>query len=89
MITHKRNKTSNVFVEVRKTTKYSIDPTPLMTCILTPKDLLTLANIITTSELPHHCPPCLGVFTSVQVTMLYLQENTQQQTTTVQKRMSK
>jgi len=41
---------------------------------------LTLANIITTSNIPHHCPPSLGVFTSVQVTMLYLQENLRQQT---------
>ena len=42
-------------------------------------NLLTLANIITTSNIPHHCPPSLGVFTSVQVTMLYLQENIRQQ----------
>ena len=32
--------------------------------ILTFDNLLTLANIITTSGLDHH-PPCLGVFTSV------------------------
>ena len=43
-------------------------------------NLLTLANIITTSRLDHHCPPSLGVFTSVQITMLYLQENMRQQT---------
>ena len=42
-------------------------------------NLLTLANIITTSGLDHHCPPSLGVFTSVQITMLYLQENIRQQ----------
>jgi len=29
--------------------------------------------------MPHHCPPSLGVFTSVQVAMLYLQENIRQQ----------
>ena len=46
---------------------------------LTTDNLLTLANIITTSGLDHHCPPSLGVFTSVQVTMLYLQENIRQQ----------
>lgn len=40
--------------------------------ILTLENLLTLANIIITSGIPHHCPYCLGVFTSVQVTMLYL-----------------
>ena len=51
-----------------------------MTCTLTTDNLLTLANIITTSGLDHHCPPSLGVFTSVQVTMLYLQENLRQQT---------
>ena len=50
-----------------------------MTCTLTTDNLLTLANIITTSNIPHHCPPSLGVFTSVQVTMLYLQENIRQQ----------
>jgi len=43
-------------------------------------NLLTLANIITTSRLDHHCPPSLGVLTSVQITMLYLQENIRQQT---------
>jgi len=47
---------------------------------LTTDNLLTLANIITTSSIPHHCPPSLGVFTSVQITMLYLQENLRQQT---------
>ena len=47
---------------------------------LTTDNLLTLANIITTSNIPHHCPPSLGVFTSVQITMLYLQENIRQQT---------
>ena len=47
---------------------------------LTTDNLLTLANIITTSGIDHHCPPSLGVFTSVQVTMLYLQENLRQQT---------
>ena len=47
---------------------------------LTMDNLLTLANIITTSGIDHHCPPSLGVFTSVQVAMLYLQENIRQQT---------
>ena len=47
---------------------------------LTTDNLLTLANIITTSRLDHHCPPSLGVLTSVQITMLYLQENLRQQT---------
>ena len=46
---------------------------------LTTDNLLTLANIITTSGLDHHCPPSLGVLTSVQVAMLYLQENIRQQ----------
>ena len=50
-----------------------------MTCTLTTDNLLTLANIITTSEIPHHHPPSLGVFTNVQITMLYLQENLRQQ----------
>ena len=50
-----------------------------MTCTLTTDNLLTLANIITTSGLDHHCPPSLGVLTSVQITMLYLQENIRQQ----------
>ena len=50
-----------------------------MTCTLTTDNLLTLANIITTSSIPHHCPPSLGVLTSVQITMLYLQENLRQQ----------
>ena len=46
---------------------------------LTLDNLLTLANIITTSGIDHHHPPSLGVLTSVQVTMLYLQENLRQQ----------
>ncbi|WP_278719224.1 transposase family protein [Corynebacterium matruchotii] len=46
---------------------------------LTTDNLLTLANIITTSRLDHHCPPSLGILTSVQITMLYLQENIRQQ----------
>ena len=46
---------------------------------LTTDNLLTLANIITTSRLDHHCPPSLGVLTSVQITILYLQENIRQQ----------
>ena len=50
-----------------------------MACTLTTDNLLTLANIITTSRLDHHCPPSLGVLTSVQITMLYLQENIRQQ----------
>ena len=62
------------------TIKYSIDPAPLIACTLTTDNLLTLANIITTSRLDHHCPPSLGVFTSVQITMGYLQENLRQQT---------
>jgi len=60
--------------------KYSIDPVPLIACTLTTDNLLTLANIITTSGIDRHCPPSLGVFTSVQVIMLYLQENLRQQT---------
>jgi len=48
---------------------------------LTTDNLLTLANIITTSGINHHCPPSLGVFTSVQITILYLQENIRQQGT--------
>ena len=52
-----------------------------MTCTLTTDNLLTLANIITTSGIPHHCPPSLRVFTSVQGgAILYLQENLRQQT---------
>ena len=47
---------------------------------LTLDNLLALANIITTSGIDHHHPPSLGVFTSVQITMLYLQENIRQQT---------
>ena len=50
-----------------------------MTCTLISDNLLTLANIITTSSIPHHHPPSLGVFTSVQVTTGYLQENLRQQ----------
>ena len=46
---------------------------------LTTDNLFTLANIITTSGLDHHCPPSLGVLTSVQITILYLQENIRQQ----------
>ena len=46
---------------------------------LTTDNLLTLANIITTSSVPRHHPPSLGVLTSVQITMLYLQENLRQQ----------
>ena len=46
---------------------------------LTTDNLLTLANIITTSGLDHHCPPSLEVLTSVQITMLYLQENIRKQ----------
>jgi len=50
-----------------------------MTYTLTTDNLLTLANIITTSGINHHCPPSLGVLTSVQITILYLQENIRQQ----------
>ncbi|MFC2285894.1 MAG: transposase family protein, partial [Corynebacterium matruchotii] len=45
-----------------------------------PIDKIDGTNIITTSGIDHHCPPSLGVFTSVQITMLYLQENLRQQT---------
>ena len=51
-----------------------------MTYTLTTDNLLTLANIITTSGIDHHHPPSLGMSTSVQITMLYLQENLRQQT---------
>ena len=34
---------------------------------------------LTTSGLNHHGPPSLGALTSVQITMLYLQENIRQQ----------
>ena len=34
---------------------------------------------LTTSGLNHHCPPNLGALTSVQITILYLQENIRQQ----------
>ena len=44
--------------------KYSIDPVPLIACTLTTDNLLTLANIVTTSGIDHHHPPSLGVFTS-------------------------
>lgn len=47
---------------------------------LTLENLLTLANIITTSGIDHHCPPSLGVLTSVQITVLYLHENLRLQT---------
>jgi len=50
-----------------------------MTYTLTTDNLLTLANIITTSGLDHHHPPSPGVLTSVQITILYLQENIRQQ----------
>ena len=46
---------------------------------LTTDNLLSLANIITTSGIDHHYPPSLGVLTSAQITMLYLQENIRQQ----------
>ena len=63
-----------------KSNKISYRPRTADPSTLTTDNLLTLANIITTSGLDHHCPPSLGVFTSVQVTMLYLQENLRQQT---------
>ncbi|WP_423897182.1 transposase family protein [Corynebacterium matruchotii] len=40
---------------------------------------LTTDNLLTTSNIPHHHPPSLGVLTNVQITMLYLQENIRQQ----------
>lgn len=51
-----------------------------MSYTLTHDNLIELANIITTSGVLHHCSLNLGVFTSVQVTMLYLEENLRQQT---------
>ena len=62
-----------------KSNKISYQPRTADPSTLTTDNLLTLANIITTSGIPHHCPPSLGVFTSVQITMLYLQENLRQQ----------
>ena len=59
--------------------KISYRPRTADPSTLTTDNLLTLANIITTSNIPHNCPPSLGVFTSVQVAMLYLQENIRQQ----------
>ena len=59
--------------------KISYRPRTADPSTLTMDNLLTLANIITTSRLDHHCPPSLGVLTSVQITMLYLQENIRQQ----------
>ncbi len=46
-----------------------------MTCILPRENLIILANVITTSNISHHYPSNLGVFTNTQVTMLSLQEN--------------
>ena len=63
-----------------KSNKISYRPRTADPSTLTTDNLLTLANIITTSGIDHHCPPSLGVFTSVQITMLYLQENLRQQT---------
>ena len=62
-----------------KSNKVSYRPRTVDPSTLTTDNLLTLANIITTSGIDHHCPPSLGVFTSVQVAMLYLQENIRQQ----------
>ena len=62
-----------------KNNKISYRPRTADPSTLTLDNLLTLANIITTSGIDHHCPPSLGVFTSVQVAMLYLQENIRQQ----------
>jgi len=40
-------------------------PRTTVTYTRTLDNLLTLANVVTTSGIPHHCPPCLGVFVSV------------------------
>ena len=62
-----------------KSNKISYRPRTADPSTLTTDNLLTLANIITSGP-DHHCPPSLGVFTSVQITMLYMQENLRQQT---------
>ncbi|WP_315538113.1 hypothetical protein [Corynebacterium matruchotii] len=63
-----------------KSNKISYRPRTADPSTLTTDNLLTLANIITTSGLPHHHPPSLGMSTSVQITTGYLQENLRQQT---------
>ena len=73
------NEAGSVFIVSVYKNKILYRPRTADPSTLTTDNLLTLANIITTSGLDHHCPPSLGVLTSVQVAMLYLQENIRQQ----------
>ena len=77
---HRKNEAGSVLIVSVNKNKIPYRPRTADPSTLTTDNLLTLANIITTSGLDHHCPPSLGVFTSVQITMLYLQENIRQQT---------
>ena len=62
-----------------KTHKFSTRPRTADTSILSRENLLALTRLIEDARIDHHCPPSLGLFTSVTVTMLYLEENIRQQ----------
>lgn len=74
------NEAGSVLGKSVKSNKTLYRPCTAVSYTLTHDNLIEVANIITTSGVLHHCSLNLGVFTSVQVTMLYLEENLRQQT---------
>ena len=62
-----------------KTHKSSTRPRTADTSIFSRENLLTLTHLIEDTGIDHRCPPSLGLFTSVTVTILYLEENIRQQ----------
>lgn len=68
------NEAGSVLGKSVKSNKTLYRPCTAVSYTLTHDNLIEVANIITTSGVLHHCSLNLGVFTSVQVTMLYLEE---------------
>lgn len=63
-----------------KTNKNKYRPRTADTSIVTGENILALILLIKAAGYKHHCPPSVGLYDSITITMIYLAENLRQTT---------
>ena len=63
-----------------KTNKNKYRPRTADTSIVTSENILILTLLVESAGYKHHCPPSLGLYDSIKITMIYLAENLRQTT---------
>ena len=63
-----------------KTNKNKYRPRTADTSIVTSENILVLTLLVESAGYKHHCPPSLGLYDSIKITMIYLAENLRQTT---------